>query len=140
MRFCFLLGAQPETITEWQLCATAWLYIHSRQVTSLPSFYAGVNRRLKDQRLEELPRGDFFKQHQKGLLDLFGPVDVRAPAPPIDEPDLQPRQRPSHRTSLGDTGDQGRRDHGSRLGHAIALEDRLSGECGERIEDGDGQR
>lgn len=88
MRFCFLLGAQPETITEWQLCATAWLYIHSRQVTSLPSFYAGVNRRLKDQRLEELPRGDFFKQHQKGLLDLFGPVDVRAPAPPIDELDL----------------------------------------------------
>ena len=88
LSFCYILGARPETISEWQLCAAMWLYVHSRMVTGVDSFLSAVNRRLKDHCMPELPRGDFFKQHRRGLLDLFGPVDVRAPSPPVDESDL----------------------------------------------------
>jgi hypothetical protein len=30
-----------------------------------------------------------FKEHKRGLTAIFGPVDVKAPAPPLDEDDLR---------------------------------------------------
>lgn len=86
--FCDILGADPEAVTERQLCAMTWMFCHSHSSTSLDGWLSGVNKSLEFESCNPLPRGTFFKQHKAGLKDIFGPVDVRAPSPPVDEKDL----------------------------------------------------
>lgn len=87
--FCDILGADPAAVSERQLCAMTWMFCHSRSITGLDGWLSGVNKSLEFEDNSPLPRGSYFKQHKSGLKDIFGPIDVRAPSPPVDEDDLR---------------------------------------------------
>ena len=79
-----MLDVDPDKeVSERALCAISWLFCHSRSVTGLDGFFAGVTKLRELDGLPPLPRNDYFKAHKRGLKNIFGPMDVRSPAPPL---------------------------------------------------------
>jgi hypothetical protein len=65
------------------------MFVHSRSINSLDSWLSGVAKIRELNGLAPLQRDVLFKEHKKGLKAIFGPVDTKAPAPPLDEGDLR---------------------------------------------------
>jgi integrase len=65
------------------------LFCHDCKITGLDSWLSGVESFLRNNALPQLPRHSVFKRCRKGLDNIFGQVDVRAPATPLTETDLR---------------------------------------------------
>jgi integrase len=88
--FCKVLVISPrQPISEEDLCACCWLFCHSRSFQSMAGWLSGVEHYCKSSGLPPLPRGEMFKEHRKGLHNLFGQIDTVQPSAPVTLEDLR---------------------------------------------------
>ena len=90
IKFCEWLHVEPYApLAERDLCRLCLLFCHGCKVTGLDSWLSGIQRFALDNALPPLPRNAFFKRFRKSLNNIFGQVDVRAPAVPLTEAHLR---------------------------------------------------
>jgi integrase len=88
--FCRGLGVEQggKHITERQLCEMCWLFCHSCKHTGLDSWVSAIADYHEKHNFPKLPRGKYYQRTKKSLANVFGQIDVRAPAVPISERQL----------------------------------------------------
>lgn len=88
--FCQGLGVQHErrNLTEKQLCKLCWLYCHDCKETGLASWVSAISDYHMRQGWAPLPRGLRYARTRKAIKNIFGQVDLRAPAVPISKAQL----------------------------------------------------
>lgn len=78
----------PGKLTEKKLCALCWMFCHDCKVTGLASWLSAIEDYHSRNGLPKLPRGKRFERNQKAIKNVYGQVDVRAPAVPISKAQL----------------------------------------------------
>ena len=88
--FCQGLGVQHEqhNLTEKQMCKLCWLYCHDCKETRLASWVSAISDYHMRQGWAPLPRGLRYARTRKAIKNIFGQVDLRAPAVPISKAQL----------------------------------------------------
>ena len=87
--FCWGLGIylDHQPITEEQLCSMCWFYCPSNKHTGLSTWISAIADYHKREQYPELPRHKLYDR-TRSLANIFGQIDVRAPAVPISEQQL----------------------------------------------------
>jgi len=88
--FCRGLGVEDngKHITERQLCLLCWLFCQNCKHTGLDSWISAIADYHEKHNFPQLPRGKYYQRTKKSLANIFGQIDVRAPAVPISERQL----------------------------------------------------
>lgn len=82
--FCRGLGVERlQDVTERQLCMMCWLFCQGCKETSLDSWISAIADHHERNNLPQLPRGRYFRRTRASLHNIFGQIDVRAPAVPV---------------------------------------------------------
>ena len=75
-------------ITERQLCMLCWLFCQGCKHTGLDSWISAIADYHEKHDFPQLPRGKYYQRTKKSLTNIFGQIDVRAPAVPVSERQL----------------------------------------------------
>jgi hypothetical protein len=88
--FCRGLGVENggANITERQLCMLCWLFCQGCKHTGLDSWISAIADYHEKHDFPQLPRGKYYQRTKKSLTNIFGQIDVRAPAVPVSERQL----------------------------------------------------
>jgi hypothetical protein len=92
-KYLFLCGGlniynDSQPITEAQLCSLCWLYCHSNKHTGLSSWISAIADYHKREGYQDLPRHQLYERNRRSLANIYGQIDVVAPAVPISERQL----------------------------------------------------
>lgn len=78
----------PGDLTEKKLCTLCWLFCHDCKSTGLASWLSAIEDYHSRNGLPKLPRGKRFERNRKAIKNVYGQVDIRAPAVPISKAQL----------------------------------------------------